>query len=197
MSILDNSRQLMNDEEIRKYQKRCIQHAKRAGHSQLADDFAQEAIIKRVFANRKTTIKNLFIDFLRKEYGDTRTFGGRTRSSAMRCGTSLDQKASGDDSTLLHELVASPERDAGAFGFSWRNGVTFRWRDAVIAELLLDDEVSIENVALYLGVTPSRVHQVMWRVKKEIESSVMFKEVLPEYKSDPDASILYVEWIKL
>lgn len=187
----------MKDAEIKKYQERCKAHARRQGHSELADDFAQEAIIQKAIAGRKTTIQNLFIDFLRKEYGDTRSPGGRARSSAMRYGTSLDQKAPGDDATLLHELVASPERDPEAFGSSWRDAVTFRGRDAVIAELLLDDEASNENVASYLGVSPSRVSQVMRRVKKEIESSVMFQEVLPEYKSDEDASVLFVDWIKL
>lgn len=187
----------MQESDIKKYQEKCRVHARRQGYSELADDFAQEAIIQKAIANRKTTIRNLFIDFLRKEYGDTRTPGGRARSSAMRYGPSLDQKAPGDDATLLHELVASPGRDPETFGSAWRDAVAFRGRDAVIAELLLDQDASNESVASYFGVSPSRISQLMRRIKKEIESSVMFREVLPEYKSDQDASVLFVDWINI
>lgn len=187
----------MANEQIRKYQKRCIQHAKRQGYTQLADDFAQESAIKKFVSDRKATIAQLFVDFLRKEYGDTRSPGGRARSSARRFGPSLDQPSSDDGATLLHELVASPGGDPEPFGSSWRDAVTFRWRDAVIAELILDGDVSNESVASYFGVSSSRISQVMKRVKKEIESSVMFQEVLPEYKSDEDTSVLFVDWIQL
>jgi hypothetical protein len=60
--------------DIKQFHHKAKQYAIRRGHEETSDDFAQEAAIA-YFRGRKASIGQLFIDFLRKEYGDCRVRG--------------------------------------------------------------------------------------------------------------------------
>lgn len=185
------------DSEIRKFIRRAKSYVYKRGRHELADDFSQEAVIALI-TGRKATIPQLYVDFLRKEYGDLRSPHGRARSSSLLYGTSLDQPASEDDATLLHELVPSHGGDSGPVGIDWRHRVTFRGRDALIAELRYDEGMSEKDIADILGVTESRVCQIIGRrINPQIESAVLLAERLALFHDDPEASRLLVDWIKI
>jgi hypothetical protein len=52
-------------------------------------------------------------------------------------------------------------------------------------------------IALELGVTSSRVSQIMRTEKRMARRILMLTTVLPEYHADPEASLLEIAWITL
>lgn len=188
----------MSDSEIKNYLDRCKKYAGKRGYSQCGDDFAQDAIIK-IICGRKASISQLFIDFLRKEYGDTRASSHISRSTTI----SLDQpisrsrEQSEENGSLLHEYIGSSCREPEPLLFNWRDESHFGVIESIVADLALNKELSSKEIADYLGVSPSRISQILNKIKKNIESSVFLSQIFPEYKSDRDASILIIDWITL
>ncbi len=63
-------------EELSRLRELAVIKANRSGYTDLAEDFAQEAILK-LSMGRKANMGQLLVDFIRQEYGDTR--GGTER----------------------------------------------------------------------------------------------------------------------
>lgn len=61
----------MDDTKAVEMHKIAVRYASKKGYSNIADDFAQFAIIK-LLEGRKATIAQLLIDYLRAEFGDFR-----------------------------------------------------------------------------------------------------------------------------
>lgn len=53
------------------------------------------------------------------------------------------------------------------------------------------------DVAKSLGVTESRVSQLLRPIKKAIEDAAILSEVMDDYRDDPEFSKLEVEWITI
>jgi len=62
----------MTEDEIKSTLAMCINYSKKMGFINYSQDFAQEAIMELI-QGRKASIKHLFVDFLRKHFGDPRT----------------------------------------------------------------------------------------------------------------------------
>lgn len=188
----------MTNDEIKKIQERARKHARARGYSQHADDFAQEAIIK-LLADRRATIDQLFIDFLRHEYGDTRSPGGRGRSRANHTRQSLDEPQNGkEDGLSLHELIAGPGGDTNSERGNWKSRVNLRGRDALIFEMRFDLEMSELEIAEALGVTESRICQLLnGRIDRAAKDAVVLQEVASLYHDDEDYSKLEIKWIAI
>ena len=57
-------------------------------------------------------------------------------------------------------------------------------------------EEPLVAAAAVLGVCESRVSQLRQRVRRDIRDGMLLEEKLAEYRDDPDASKLVVDWIK-
>lgn len=57
--------------------------------------------------------------------------------------------------------------------------------------------MSRTEVADLLGVTPSRVSQVIREVKKRTKAALTLDELWDVYTDDPQASVLFVDWITI
>jgi len=135
-------------------------HAIRKGFDRDAEDFAQEVCLAYV-RGRKATISQLFTDYLRQWYGDTRTLGGRIRSRA----------------TLFYEN--EPERCSdgmlGPDGDNWQCVVGFlKGSDKCIITLKYKWGLSEAEIGNCFGVTESRICQrikgIQGRIRKRIEA---------------------------
>jgi hypothetical protein len=93
--------------EVSRIQKRARYVAIKFGYPEFAEDFSQEVFIG-ISRGWHTTIDQAFCNFLRSHLGDLRTIKGAIRSNARFTTASLDQPASDDNDTLLHELIGSP-----------------------------------------------------------------------------------------
>lgn len=189
---------MMENHELIKLWERACNLAKRKGFSQCADDFAQEVAIK-AFTSGFINLEWCFVDYLRKEYGRTGTPGGNARSIAMRTSKSLDAPQHGDDGLSLHECIGGNEPEPGCFGADWRSFVGIRGgrRKDLIYELVFDCGFTAVEAGAMLGISESRVSQLMRPIKAEIQRAAIRAEVLAEYHDDPEYSKLAIQWITL
>lgn len=70
-------------EQIIDFNKKANNYAIRKGHRQISEDFASWATIKFI-EGRKARIKDLYVDYLREEYGDVRSISGLQKSNSRR-----------------------------------------------------------------------------------------------------------------
>lgn len=166
------------------------------GWKNIADDFAAQVVIDLI-EGRPGNIDWLFTDFLRREYGDTRSLSGSQRSADRLSGRSLDQPAGCESEMLLSECIGSPEPDPEPLGSSWRDRVVLFGRSAIIARLYLDLEFTEQEIGEIFGVSMSRISQLLRPIKKTIEKAAIVEEIGDIYRSDKEYSKLEIQWIRI
>lgn len=162
------------------------------GYPELADDFAQEVAMQN-FRGRKATPTQLFIDLLRKEYGDARIDSGKLRifntNPKYSRAICLDKEVPGSG-----ELAHSVENGAGGDSASQRplggNGRDTRIKETFFKEvkerlravlvLRFHFDFLLKDIAYVLGVSESRVSQMLDTAlraqKKRITKESAFKK---------------------
>jgi hypothetical protein len=78
-----------SDKKFIELRRRCETIAKRKGYPNEAEDFAQYAAEKWLLG-RRTTVDQLFTDYLRQNYGDFRSPGGRDRAIGRHTQKAID-----------------------------------------------------------------------------------------------------------
>ena len=73
----------MTDEDWKRLRNIAVAYARKRSLNELAEDFAQEYLIE-MMKDRKALMQHIFIDFLRREFGDMRVPTGQARSRASR-----------------------------------------------------------------------------------------------------------------
>jgi DNA-directed RNA polymerase specialized sigma24 family protein len=186
----------VNDNEYNRFFRIAAAYATRRAYSQISEDFAQEFCIKK-FTGSKQTTEQMFIDFLRKEYGDTRSAGGRLRANARHRMVSLDKPLHEDSGESLHAIIASPGGESELIRSSWRDVVKLGGQQALISELYFDDEWKLKEIGDYLGVTESRISQIIKQISKKIIKYGLYIELISNYRDFKEESLLEIEWIKM
>lgn len=175
----------MTDDEILRFQKRARHVASKYGYPQHADDFAQEVILTFIEnPDRHSTVDQLFIDYLRKTHGNTRSVCGAARAKAELTACPLDDERDIADDT------GDERRD-------WGCAFIFTGRKADIYQAYFIDEETEKTIAERFGVTESRICQILKPMKKEIQEYYLYREFRERLEWDPDFTKLYVDWIRL
>lgn len=188
----------LTPEELLEIQKLALAIARKHGHADIAEDFAQDAVVQAL-ATRQRNVTWMLFDFLRREYGAARTASGRAKSRARRFAVPLDAPASSDvDGPSLADTLGSPDPEPECLRGDWRTRVDLTGRAAVIHELVFEQEVPARDVAGMLGVTESRISQIiMAKVKPAVEAAKVIDDAADLYRDDPDYSKLVVDWIAI
>jgi DNA-directed RNA polymerase specialized sigma subunit len=189
----------MTNSEIKDYQKRARNVACGFGLRDDADDFAQEAIIQQL-SGRKATLKQLCIDYIREKYGRTGAHGSvksTARADARTNTVSIDQPVRSDSETRLHDIIRSDDRDPESLGHAWRDRHHANGVRGLICDLYFDQDMRLEEIAELLGVTGSRISQLMRQVKAKISDCALIAEKYSEYCDDKDYSKIVVNWITI
>lgn len=182
----------MTNEEILKFQKRARYVASKRGYPELADDFSQSVLLLFVERpDRHSTLDQLFIDYLRETYGDSRTISGSKRSFAER------NAVSGEEENLYHDYIGDVERSSDTGPTQRECACLFMGREAEIYQAYFVDERTEWSIAQDLAVTESRVSQVLKPMKNEIRDFYILREGLERMEWDEDYTKLAVDWIKL
>jgi RNA polymerase sigma factor (sigma-70 family) len=171
--------------------------ARKGGYGHLADDFAQEACIA-LARGRKASIDQLFVDFLRTEYGRTGVYstpGGRAKAAARH--------GSVEFNTELHQRSTLDTPDAGLDGACGDQEFERLFR---IARVVLDEfELAVFEAAYgqlkpqaeigeQIGVSASRVSQILAASRAEIRDEVDSADMLALLQDDAPLE-LEVLWI--
>lgn len=158
----------------------------------LAEDFAQEAVMK-ILQGRQTGFRNLLIDFLNKVYGD-RPRGDAPRRYRRFLTVSLDD---GGENGLppLSERLPSPDMVEVE---APRKSPIFAGGTAAIFELWKDGDFRLADIGAYFGVSESRISQLIHKnIAPEIEKYFVLETVADLYRDDAEYSKLDVHWITL
>lgn len=179
-----------NPNEVRRLQERARHVATKRGHSELADDFAQEIFVQWLAGHGgHQTIDQAFIDYLRSLYGRTGPRGsgsgsGSGRFSEYRNYVNLDEVRN----------LAEPARDIQP---TWDFTHLFRGRQAFLYGAYFVEEMSENSIADILGLTESRVSQMIKPMKREIQDAALLTDVRERMEWDEDYGKVEVEWITL
>ena len=171
--------------------------ARARGYKDQAEDFAQEVWIH--FQTKGVgKLEWLFIDFLRREYGDTRSSSSRTRIGATNPNHSramcLDAPV-GESKTLGHDSVRGPSDEPGDERPTGKYALDLRGRDHLVWKMVCLDDMDQEEVAEILGVTAGRICQIVNKIKKRMHEVALAETVGDWYRAVPEYSELKVEWI--
>ncbi len=152
----------MNDDDVRKLRAQAKRRAKRTRLGHEAEDFASVVVLKRLEGST-ATIDELWIDFCRKDYGDTRS---KYRKEQKRLYPKNVQKMS-------HKLAAREEtgRDVGfesILKFLSDNGAFFSQRDRACISMKYRWGMTHTEIAEAFGVTNNTVTSIFQEVDRRL-----------------------------
>jgi len=193
----------MDTLEFKTLTAKAIAYAKHRGYANIAEDFAQEFLIETL-KGRMISLEYVLIDFLRREYGSLRKGGsitGRARSFAL---LSFHPIRDCEEIDELGRYFAVPQSYVSACRLydrgrasdegSSRDDPRLLGRVGMIIDRLLAGDLQ-QDIAFSLGVTPSRISQLVKPAKEKLEKENMLREHFEEYKLFPEKSILSIDWI--
>lgn len=187
---------------IEKLYKRAIAVGKRKGlQDEEAEDFASWLAIKWLEGKyQHSTLDQSLIDYRRGEHGDSRSDSGRLRQSATRRGISLtpdETDERGQAALRLAERAIAdgtgePEEQR-AFDFDPADYLSGRYRWAY--ELVMQDELTMKQAAAIMGVSESRVSQVLSVANSHVKRITLLGEAREAVRRR-DLELL-IDWISL
>lgn len=181
--------------DITQFQKRAIYVAKKNGRPELAEDFAQEVLLA-ITQGRRATIDQLFVDYLRSQFGRSGTPGGRARQMAASRTVSLDEEVGEEGSTVLHhELVGRPGGDLPDLEHHGGSAFLFGGVEATIYQVVFLEERPLIEAAEVLGVTQSRVSQRVNSMRRRIQEHFLTQRLFERYRDEDSFGVLEVEWL--
>lgn len=153
----------MTDARLKRIHQAAMNHARKYGYdTQECEDFAQEATLL-IHENPARRIDLLFIDYLRETFGDNRHTGKRStaKKSILNMRGSLDTVNEDD-------LMVNPQFD---LDFNrYQNLLT--QTDRTIITLLYKWDFTLGEVGECLGVSESRVSQMLTELKKKLPAKL-------------------------
>jgi hypothetical protein len=175
----------MTEKEILKFQKRARLVACKRGYSELADDFSQEIFVHWLSGHGSTqTIDQYFIDYLRALYGRSRDGSSGKRFKEQRNYVDLTE-------------VRNLADNAGFIEPTKQSAYTFTGKELILYQLYFEEEMTAAIVAEILGVTESRVCQMLKSIKKEIQNQNILEQGYERMEWDESFLKLKVDWIQL
>lgn len=171
----------------------CYKIARQKGFADYAEDFGQEAFIK-IAEGRKTSLENLFIDYLRKHRGDKRNGSYDARINANVYAKDIhtpefDQPNESADTDAIGVRLDSRRCDQ-------RIRANLNLRERIIYDMVMSGHEG-DEIGDYLGVTPSRISQRLRSIKTKRSLLTDIFDAHERYQLEPEYSKLPVEWIAI
>ena len=200
MNIESKKVEYITDEKsIRKLLNRARNYARQKGYQNDADDFAQEYYIARS-RGRQGTIGQIFIDYLRGYYGDTRAACGHVRANERISRLSFDDPISTSIRRPLNEYIGSFRDPTEFIGPSWRDRIYLgrgsSKSNSEIKEVILSEDLEQYELAKRFRLSPPRISQINKELKKDIKMAQSLNEI-DEYTDFKEKSQLKINWITL
>ena len=135
---------------------------------QVVDEFAAYCVTRQMEGHKIFNYKSAYIDFLRGEYGDTRTPGRRAKNEAK-----LSTVEYHDDIAALYGHVSSSVEDVEKnihleeSMMHCMKGLTEQERSVLMMNTLMD--MSQIEIARFLNLTDSRICQVLKNAEDKLK----------------------------
>lgn len=176
-----------------KYKNACLNYARHYNRPDDADDFAGWACLK-VFEGRKASIKNLFIDYLRNEYGSTgllRHTDNPRKIKKNMCKQSID-----DTAVNLNLRAASrTERNFGDSEYLLKNLSRYERTVLILREIWGFDE---KEIAYCFGITESGICLQLKKIQSRLQKVVLKEQPgIPKEAKSEEQGIFEKAWPNL
>ena len=150
---------------------------------------------------RQASFAQLFIDYLRKYYGNTRSYRGCCESFEKHVRVSIVDEKSSDfiernDFSFGNSASGLSERELSA----WGDRIFMGERDAKIKkvwDLCIEDNYSQKEAGEIINISSSRVSQIITKIKKTLTELVILDEIASEYACCKEKSEIKINWIKI
>ncbi len=126
------------------------------------EDFQSWACIK-LLSGRKTTLKNLYVDFMRENFGDVRFEYGRLKSKAKATSRQFDE------SDILEKNGSNLDPDEQKDLFEDLKKLVGNERIVIL--LYVYWELTFMEIGFVMGYTEQRVHQIVTVVQERLSKT--------------------------
>jgi DNA-directed RNA polymerase specialized sigma24 family protein len=176
---------MLDEDRLLELYERAKYVACKRGHSELADDFAQEAVAGWLSGcGRHQTVEQRFIDYLRSQYGRAGLRSSRLKFQERRKYVDLDE---------ARNIAADP----GDVGAARQFAYLFAGRQAFLYDAYFVQQLSEKEIGEMLNVSESRVSQMLKPMKLAIQDEAVLQDGLDRMEWDEDFTKLEVDWVRI
>jgi len=176
----------MDNNQIKKKYGELLSYGKRwSNYRCYAEDFAQEAIIE-IVRGRKASSRQLYIDFLRKHFTDTRAIRKLKKPyKRSNFGLEYDDSSLHEESECIGQFSRSSSRGNLLFEREdWRRGEWFKkieiildHQETIVWKLYFSETMNARQMSDVLGVTESRISQMLKAIHKKAAKLQVLEQV--------------------
>ena len=176
----------MDQAFIKKYQKRAKTVAVAFGFPELAEDFSQELFIYFLeHPDIGATVDHVFIDYLRRERGRPGTPGGDAKIKARNNSIPIEE------ATDIAEPVSKVELSKKDLSF------LLEGKELEVYQHVFLEEKTLWSLTEELGVTESRLSQILKEVKKKLTNYYILQEGKERLEWNENFGVCKINWIKI
>lgn len=186
----------MTNEEIKQLWSKAVAYATSRGLGKDAQDIAQEACLIAI-EKGAVNLEWVFIGYLRKFYGDTRTGVGALRSASRLAYVSIDEPPEDGVRTPFHQPSGDIGRQPEFEREDWISRIDLQGREESIFDLVCLDGISQRDVGQILGMYETVVSQKMSVIRKKTNDAILIQDTWDRYHDDEEYSKLEINWITL
>lgn len=134
-----------------------------------SEDLAQRWVIKVFVEQTGQRLEQAYVDFLRVEFGDTRTASGLAKSEARRRCTDIDERTNGGECTY-----SIPARSCDDTRHRKLKLVSHK-ESAIIG--MISQGLKMKEIGNRLGVSESRISQICKEIKEKMQIPDLSKNI--------------------
>lgn len=192
-------------QEITMLYDRAIKNARAKGFDQEAEDFASWVTIKYLEGkSQHQTLDQSFIEYRRKHHGNPRTRGYRARKSAESHYITLTPLESDEKGQAELRSAERSFVDVSGESEDYRRedpdpSIHLSGRDLIAYQLVYQEELTLKEAGELLGVTESRMSQILKRVTTDIAHAVARPLMLADMRErvEQGDTEFRIDWITL
>lgn len=134
-----------------------------------SEDLAQRWVIKVFVEQTGQRLEQAYVDFLRVEFGDTRTASGLAKSEARRTYTDIDERTNGGECTY--------SIDSRSCDYTRNRKLKLvSYKESVIIGMIRQG-LKMKQIGNRLGVSESRISQVCKEIKEKMKIADLSKNI--------------------
>ena len=170
-----------------------MKYAYYKGFGQDAEDFAQEYCIK-MFEGRKASVKNIFIDYLRGRYGDSRSSFGLAKQRETRNAVDIDAADFKGLPVSIEDIGGECDSSGKRAVLCNKQKLVLTHQEISVLEKILEG-YNFTSISDILGISQARVSQILKVAKGRISKANEIRRLKEEIILAN--GLIEIDWIVL